>query len=220
MAEDSAAGDDRSGEGLSGPEKPAQASGGEQSQQPAAEAAENQETDPQAEQRSAAARRTRSKRNQAQEAAREAEQQDRRQRMEARSERELAQEASRGHAAAFARMEDDLGDDTSGLTGNRRAGVSDLASPSYFVSPFRSPFDRPFITISAAEAEARYQAQMKRLSMLARADFFRAIALIIVVLAIVATPDLRNGRKRVLSGVRGIYRTCYRHSWRCYRLLV
>jgi hypothetical protein len=55
-------------------------------------------------------------------------------------------------------------------------------------SYYASPFDRPFVTISAAEAEARYQAQMERLRMLSRADLFRAIALITVIVAIVATP--------------------------------
>lgn len=61
-------------------------------------------------------------------------------------------------------------------------------SKPYAPGGYASPFDRPQISITAAEAEARYQAQMKRLSMVARADYARAVALITVVVAIVATP--------------------------------
>jgi hypothetical protein len=201
MAEDSGVGNDRPGEESSGREKPAQASGGEQSQQPPREVAENQETDREAEQRgSPQDARTRSKRKQAQEAAREAEQQDRQQRMQARSEREFAQEIGRQQAAAFAGAEFEPDEPTGPLAGHRirltetvrgsNIGSEDLVGVQSLVRPkyYASPFDKPFITISSAEAEARYQAQMRRLSMLARADFFRAIALITVVVAIVATP--------------------------------
>jgi hypothetical protein len=72
-------------------------------------------------------------------------------------------------------------------TAGAAAGAVTAASPGIPYG-YRNPYDRPSISLTAAEAEARYQAQMKRLGMLARADYARAIALITVVVAIVATP--------------------------------
>lgn len=185
MAEDDQAGEGQSG----GPEKPAQMSEREPSQETARE---SEQQDRQRVQK-------RSERRRGEESV---EQQDRQQRMEARSERELAQEAAREEAArtraavdleAVARRlagEGGLRDEAEAQ--RQREVLMEALVSRQDIAPLRSyyasPFDRPFITISAAEAEARYQAQMQRLRMLSRADLFRAIALITVIVAIVATP--------------------------------